>query len=253
MLPHEKLDVYRKALAFVGDASSSAARWDKRPAVADQFGRASESLVLNLAEGARLRPGRAKLRTLDYALGSCLECAACLDIACIKGFLETRETTHYKRRVCEIARMLVGLGKAWSVWRLQEDSPPYGQTSLEEDNQPLFLHETLHVYQAGLDLVRWMVGLPGAANLPTKSHRQIDEAATSILLNIAEGNGRYCELDHRRLLDLAAAAAVKVAAGLDLATRKTSWDRMICEPGKILLERIVAMLSRMGAESPRRS
>ena len=69
MLPHEKLDVDRKALAFVGDASTSAARWDKRPAVADQFGRASDSLVLNLAEGARLRPGRAKLRTLDDALG----------------------------------------------------------------------------------------------------------------------------------------------------------------------------------------
>ena len=52
-------------------------------------------------------------------------------------------------------------------------------------------HETLHVYQAGLDLVCWMAGLPGAANLPTGSHRQIDEGASSILLNIAEGNGRY--------------------------------------------------------------
>ena len=69
MLPHEKLEVDRKALAFVGDASTSAARWDKRPAVADQFGRASDNLVLNLAEGARLRPGRAKLRTVDEALG----------------------------------------------------------------------------------------------------------------------------------------------------------------------------------------
>ena len=88
---------------------------------------------------------------------------------------------------------------------------------------------------------------------PRGDTRPWNEAATSILLNIAEGNGRYGELDHRRFLDLAAAAAVKVAAGLDLATRKTSWDRMICEPGKILLERIVAMLLRMRAESPRRS
>ena len=51
MIPHEKLDVYRKALALVGDASTSAARWDKRPAVADQFGGTSDSRVLNLAEG----------------------------------------------------------------------------------------------------------------------------------------------------------------------------------------------------------
>ena len=99
MFPHEKLSVYGKALEFVADASACAARWDKRHAVVDQFGRASDSLVLNLAEGARLRPGRAKLRALDFALGSCLECAACLDIAWIKGFVETMVATHHKRRL----------------------------------------------------------------------------------------------------------------------------------------------------------
>jgi four helix bundle protein len=92
MLPHEKLEVYGKAIDFIGDASAAVALWDKRHSVADQFGRASDSLVLNLAEGARLRPGRAKLRALDYALGSCLECAACVDIAWIKGFLEKKVT-----------------------------------------------------------------------------------------------------------------------------------------------------------------
>ena len=71
----------------MGDASAAVVLWDKRQAVADPFGRASDSLVLNLAEGARLRPGRAKLRALDCALGSCLECAACLDLAWIKASL----------------------------------------------------------------------------------------------------------------------------------------------------------------------
>jgi four helix bundle protein len=245
MLPHEKLHVYRKAIDFIGEVSAAVALWDKRHAVADQFGRASDSLVLNVAEGARLRPGRAKLRALDFALGSCLECAACLDVAWIKEFLQMREAGNHKRRLCEIARMVVGLGKAWSAWRLQEDSPPYHVRPKEDDDQPLFFHETLDVYRAGLDLVRWMVTLPGATALPTRSHRQIDEGITSILLNIAEGNGRYSEVDHRRFLDLAAAAAVKVAAGLDLATRKGLWDRPACEPAKALLERIMAMLSRM--------
>jgi len=119
------------------------------------------------------------------------------------------------------------------------------QSKSEDHDQPLFFHETLDVYRAGLDLVRWMVALPGATALPTGSHRQIDEAVTSILLNIAEGNGRYSEVDHRHFLDLAAAAAVKVAAGLDLSTRKGSWDRTACEPGKALLKRIMSMLSRM--------
>jgi four helix bundle protein len=104
MLPHEKLDVYRKALDFIGHARAGVVLWDKRHAVADQYERASDSLVLNLAEGARLRPGRAKLRALDFALGSCLECAACLDLAWIKGFSETRETGDHKRRPCPLVR-----------------------------------------------------------------------------------------------------------------------------------------------------
>jgi four helix bundle protein len=106
-------------------------------------------------------------------------------------------------------------------------------------------HEKLEVYRVGLDLVRWIIARPGATALPTRSHRQIDEGVTSILRNIAEGNGRYSEVDHRPFLDLATAAAVKVAAGLDLATRKGSWDRTAGEPGKALWERTVSMLSRM--------
>ena len=46
----------------------------------EHFRRASESVVLNIAEAARLLSGPDKARTLDYALGSTLECAACLDI-----------------------------------------------------------------------------------------------------------------------------------------------------------------------------
>ena len=64
-------------------------------------------------------------------------------------------------------------------------------------------------------------------------------------MNIAEGNGRYSELDHRRFLDIAAAAAVKVAAELDLAMRRHLIESGVCRPCKVLLERIAAMLSRM--------
>ena len=65
MFRHEKLHVYGKALAFVAAASTFSASWDKRHAVVDQFGRAAESLILNLAEGARLRSGPSKVRALD--------------------------------------------------------------------------------------------------------------------------------------------------------------------------------------------
>lgn len=141
--------------------------------------------------------------------------------------------------------MLIGLGKAWESWRVREDSAPYGARSSGRLLEPLFHHETLDVYRVALEVMRWINQLPGGQDLPSRFHRQVDEGATSVLLNIAEGNGRYSELDHRRFLDTACAAAVKVAAGLDLAARRAVLEMGVCERGKVLLERTVAMLSRM--------
>jgi four helix bundle protein len=87
MLTHHKLKVYEKALALCVSADELSASWGRRHAIVGHFCRASESIVLNIAEGARLRSGPDKARTLDYAIGSTLECAACLDIASIKGRL----------------------------------------------------------------------------------------------------------------------------------------------------------------------
>ena len=73
----------------------------------------------------------------------------------------------------------------------------------------------------------------------------LNEALTSIILNLAEGNGRYSEQDHRRFLDIAEGSVVKAAAYLDLAVQKSILSRAETGPGKHLLERILAMLSRM--------
>ena len=89
------------------------------------------------------------------------------------------------------------------------------------------------------------MALPGGKDLSCRLCRQIDEGVTSVVLNIAEGNGRYSELDHRRFLDLAEGSAVKVAAYLDLAVQKRALVQAESDPGKQLLGRILAMLSRM--------
>ena len=245
MLAHEKLHVYSKAIAFVAAASAVSAAWSKRHAVVDQLERASESLILNLADGARLRSGPSKLRVLDYALGSGLECAGCLDIAGIKGFLGKGETAHEKRRLCEIIKMLIGLRKAWQTWKAHEDSVPYRADPSVAAAELFFHHETLEVYGAALELMGWLVSLPGGKEMSSRLYRQMDEGVTSINLNIAEGNGRFSELDHRRFLDVAEGSTVKVAAYLDLAVQKLTLSRKECGPGKDLLERIMAMLSRM--------
>jgi len=72
--------------------------------------------------------------------------------------------------------------------------------------------------------------------------RQIDEVGTSVVLNIAEGNGRYSELDHLHFLHLAQTAAVKGAAYLDLAAARRVLDKSAAETGNEILREIGAML-----------
>ncbi len=243
MFPHEKLQVYGRALDFAAQAAILSSSWDKRHSVVDHFSRAAESIVLNLAEGARLASGPMKLTSLDYALGSSLECAACLDVARLKGLSADPQCQCEKRRLCEITKMLIGLRKAWSqpVLYLQEEPSAY---PAEESTEPLFYHERLDVYQAGLSFMGWFVSLAPAQEL-TPAFRPVDKAATSIVLNIAEGNGRYANLDHHRFLEIAQSSAVKAAAYVDLCVVRKLLGQTDVTSGKELLRRIGAMLARM--------
>lgn len=243
MFTHHKLKVYRKALECAGSAERLSSSWARKHSFVDHFCRASESIVLNIAEGARLLSGPAKLMTLDYAIGSALECAACLDIAGTKNLLGAAEATAEKHRLWEITRMLIGLRKSWCADAMHEEPTHCQPGRSVPDPEPLFHHETLDVYRIGLQFMRWLSSLPGAEELCDRTYRQLDKAATSLLLNIAEGNGRYSELDHRRFLDVAAASAVKSAAYLDLCEQKSSPACMDLSLGRGLLGRITAMLS----------
>jgi four helix bundle protein len=97
MLAHEKLQVYRKAVKFAAQAFGFCSGWDKRHALVDHLCRASESIVVNLAEAARLQGSCRRLTTVDYAIGSSLECAACFDLAAIKRLLTTAQSYHEKQ------------------------------------------------------------------------------------------------------------------------------------------------------------
>jgi four helix bundle protein len=88
------------------------------------------------------------------------------------------------------------------------------------------------------------VSLPGAKELSDRLCREIDHSATSLVLNIAEGNGRYSELDHRRFLEIAASSAVKASAYLDLYQQRLPSTDLRVSHGRELLSRTVAMLSR---------
>jgi four helix bundle protein len=240
MFSHLKLQVYGKALASVTGLTERSLLWDKRHAVVEQLLRASESVVLNLAEGARLRIPATKQHALDYSIGSALECAGCLDIAVIKHFLLPDEAAREKRSLGEVVRMLVALRRSWGNGQLREEPAQYRSP---ESGQPcLFAHERLDAYQVGLECMRWFHALPAGAELSSRVFRQVDKAATSVILNIAESNGRYPEADRRKFLDIAESSAVKAAAYLDLCQSKAELDAEQKERGIELLGRVALML-----------
>jgi four helix bundle protein len=71
---------------------------------------------------------------------------------------------------------------------------------------------------------------------------QLDRASTSILLNIAEGNGKYSAKDRCRFFDTAHGSALECAAGLDILVAKRKAGAEDVHPGKIYLVKIVRML-----------
>ncbi len=249
MFSHEKLDVYKLAVDFQRSVHAQILGWDKRFAVTDQLLRASESIVMNIATGTSLRLGKAKIQKLDYAIGSTLESAACIDIAQIKGATNRSETTHYKECLAAIASKTVALRKSWETRLVREPAPEYGA---KKEREPLFLHEKLDVYQVSLRFNQWFADVESGNRLSARPFRMIDSPACSLALNIAEGNGRFAVLDHAKFLEIAKTAAVKAAAGLDLVFEKDQDSEIGAGDGKRLLERCVAMLVRM-IESQRAS
>ncbi len=78
---HEKLDVYRLAVEFLGWAGEllDGPLVGTRYAAVKHLDEASQSIANNIAEGNGKRSPVDRCRYLDIARGSALECAACLD------------------------------------------------------------------------------------------------------------------------------------------------------------------------------
>lgn len=106
-----------------------------------------------------------------------------------------------------------------------------------------FDHEKLKVYNEAVAFVAW-VG-PLVDELPAKlaARDQLDRASTSIVLNIAEGNGKRSKSERCRFFDIARGSTVECAACLDVlvARKKLSADK--AEDGKNRLVEVVSMIA----------
>ncbi|MFN2541608.1 MAG: four helix bundle protein [Chthoniobacterales bacterium] len=106
-----------------------------------------------------------------------------------------------------------------------------------------FDHEKLNVYQLSLSFNEWVGELLPSIAAKAAAKDQLDRAATSIPLNIAEGNGKFSKRDRARFFDTARGSAVEAAACLDvLVSRKlATLDRVV--GAKDQLVQIVNMLA----------
>ena len=105
-----------------------------------------------------------------------------------------------------------------------------------------FHHEKLAVYQETVAFVAWLNSLLEGLLRAGEIKDQLDRASSSILLNIAEGNGKYSPKDRCRSFDIANGSALECAAGLDVLVARRKLTVAQVELGKERLSRIVKML-----------
>jgi len=242
--PHESLLVYNKALAVFADIQGPVSDWSKQHAFVDHLSRASESILFNIAEAVRSRQHQSKLLTLDYSLGSVFECAACIDIAVLKGLLNSTVADGKKKSLLEVCKMLIGLRNSWAIPHVAEEKETYVAVSKSGTKGPVFHHETLDMYTIAIAFYRWLISTEPGKNLTSAFEKSTDALATRVVLNIAEGNGRYAELSRQNFLDTANAATAKLAVTLDMGASRCIWNASEIASGKHLLLRIGQMTAR---------
>jgi four helix bundle protein len=114
----------------------------------------------------------------------------------------------------------------------------------------MFDHERLDVYHVELEFVAWVSDLfEFLSKLPVARTREVcdhlDRASLSVLFNTAEGNGKRQKQIRSKFFDDARGSATECAAALDALVAKRLITKGQSQAGKELLERIVAMLTKL--------
>ena len=105
-----------------------------------------------------------------------------------------------------------------------------------------FDHEKLRVYKAALEFLAWLRGIMERVPSKLAVHDHLDRSSTSIVLNIAEGNGKFTASDRCKYFDIARGSALECAAALDALVAKGILPEADIRPGKEILRAVVSML-----------
>ena len=111
MFDHEKLDVYRLAIEFVAwvDTMLDEPTSKSRISALKHLDESSTSVALNIAEGNGQRSLADRVRYLEIARGSALECAACLDVLVVPRRFPCERTATGKATLVRVVAMLTKL------------------------------------------------------------------------------------------------------------------------------------------------
>jgi four helix bundle protein len=133
---HEKLDVYREAIAFCSWTGELLNSISARAAAKDQLDRASTSIPLNIAEGNGKFSVKDRARFLEVARGSALECAAALDVLVARKLAASDQVDMAKEHLVRIVQMLMGMLRRFSERAdvLREDGEEY-KTEHEHEHE----------------------------------------------------------------------------------------------------------------------
>jgi four helix bundle protein len=106
-----------------------------------------------------------------------------------------------------------------------------------------FDHEKLNVYNEAVAFVAWAGPLIDGLPAKLAARDQLDRASTSIVLNIAEGNGKRSHPERCRFFDIARGSTVECAACLDVLVARRKLSVGDSEDGKGRLVEIVSMIA----------
>ena len=106
-----------------------------------------------------------------------------------------------------------------------------------------FDHEKLRAYHEAVRFASWVEPVIEQLSGKLSAKDQLDRASTSIVLNIAEGNGKRSHPDRCRYLDIARGSALECAACLDVLVVRKKLAETTAVDGKKILLGVVSLLA----------
>jgi len=111
MFDFQKLDVYKKSKAFHLECKKIILNNNLDRNVKNQFGRASFSIILNVAEGSAKFSKPDRKNYFVTSRGSVFECVAILDILSEQGIIDEVELEKLMLKADELSKILFAMIK----------------------------------------------------------------------------------------------------------------------------------------------